>query len=72
MLDDPVRIIELKAKLRVGMEIEYCDSTENRIIKAIILKIKRTTVTVRHIDDGACWTIPYYCINRNELGVLVR
>jgi len=67
MLDDPARIIELKTKLRVGMEIEYFDSTENRIIKAVTLSIKRTKVTVKHIDDGACWTIPYYCININEV-----
>lgn len=67
MLDDPKRIIELKQRLGKGQQVQYFESDENRVIKATIIDFKRTRVTVKRIDDGTRWTIPYYFININEI-----
>lgn len=67
MLDDPKRMVELKRRLRIGQEIEYFDPGQNRAIKAILLKFKRTNVAVRNVDDGARWNVPYYFININQI-----
>jgi hypothetical protein len=67
MLDDPKRIEQLKCQLQIGQEIEYFEPNENRIIKATVIKFKRAKVEIKNIDDGVCWTIPYYFININEV-----
>lgn len=67
MLEDPKRIEQLKHQLKIGQEIEYFEPNENRIIKATVVKFKRTKVSIKNIDDGTSWTIPYYFININGI-----
>lgn len=63
MLDDPVRILEVKKSLRKGQQIQYFEPNENTVVEAIILEFKRTRVLVKNIEDGARWIIPYYYVN---------
>lgn len=63
MLEDPKCIAEIKQQLRINQAIEYFDPSENRIIKATITALKRTKVSVVHIEDNASWNIPYYFVN---------
>lgn len=41
-LEDPVRIKNIKDALKVGQDIEYFDTEENRLIEASIIELKRT------------------------------
>ncbi len=71
MLDDPQRSIELKRNLRQGQQIEYFDPAENRAISAVIIEFKRTRASVRNVDDGRVWNIPYYYININAIDTTI-
>ena len=42
MLDDPARIAAVKSMIRVGDEIEYFEPSENRCVKARVLRCNRT------------------------------
>lgn len=63
MLDDPGRITEVKRRLHPGDQVEYFDTSENRIVKARLLKFQRTRVLVENIEDKVEWNIPYYALN---------
>ena len=52
MLDDPKRIEQLKHQLKIGQEIEYFEPNENRIIKAKVIKLKRTKVSIKNITKA--------------------
>jgi hypothetical protein len=63
MLDDPKRVDELRGQLTIGQEIEYFDPEQNRAIKAVVKKFKRTRISVVNVEDGRSWDLPYYYIN---------
>ncbi|MEM9161578.1 MAG: hypothetical protein AAGC54_00725 [Cyanobacteria bacterium P01_F01_bin.4] len=63
MLDDPRRITEVKRRLHPGDQVEYFDASENRIVKARLLKFQRTRVLVENLEDKEEWSIPYYALN---------
>ncbi len=63
MLDDPKRIQSVKKALKLDQLIEYFDPTENRLVKAKIIRIKRTKILVEHLHDKRRWNVPYYYIN---------
>ena len=63
MLEDPKRVVELKQRLSVDQAVEYFEPDENRIIKATVLKIKRTKILVKNNHDQRNWELPYYYIN---------
>ena len=68
-LEDPVRIKRVKDSLRVGQEIEYFDSEQNRLIEATIEELKRTRALVRDRHDGKLWYIPFYNINLDHADI---
>lgn len=61
LLDDPEKILAVKAQLRVGMEITYIDFETNELTRAIILNIRKTQALVENISDKARWDI-YFSI----------
>jgi hypothetical protein len=63
MLDDPKRITEVKRRLHAGDEVEYLEASENRIVKARLIKFQRTRVLVENLNDKARWSIPYCALN---------
>ena len=62
-LEDPSRLRLIKGVLKTGELIRYFDDTENRLIVATILELKRSKVLVENTIDGKLWNIPYYYIN---------
>src|SRR3989338_5930976 len=63
MLKDPVRVHDVRSRLRVNQEVVYFDMRENREIQATIVEIHRTHVLVKNRDDGKLWQIPFYMLN---------
>ncbi len=67
LLEDPRRLFEIKKCLRFGQNISYFDDTENRLIKAKVIKLMRTRLLVENIDDQQRWEIPLYYVNLDEV-----
>lgn len=66
-LENPHRLSEIKKCLKPGQKISYFDETENRLIEATILKIMRTRLLVKNIDDQQKWEIPLYHVNLDRV-----
>jgi hypothetical protein len=66
-LENPKRLSEIKKCLKPGQTISYFDETENRLIRAHVLKIMRTRLLVQHIHDQEKWQIPLYYVNIDEV-----
>jgi hypothetical protein len=71
-LDDPSKLREIKNHLKIDQEISYFDLEGNRLIRAIILKIKRKHLSVRNIEDGQRWSIPLYMVNLDDVNTDVQ
>jgi len=70
-LEDPARIRQIKDSLRVGQDIEYFETEENRLIEASIVELKRTRALVKNRHDGKLWNIPFYFINLDHADVAI-
>lgn len=66
-LDNPQRIDEIKSRLKPGQTIRYFNSTENRLVEATVLKLKRTQLSVRNTHDQVLWLIPFYTVNLEDV-----
>ena len=62
-LSNPIRIDQIKARLKTGQLISYFDPQSNSLIDAVILKVQRTRCLVRNINDQKRWTLPFYYLN---------
>ena len=62
-LQDTKKIFLIKNILEVGQLIKYFEASENRLVDAEIIELKRTKVLVKNKHDGELWNIPYYFIN---------
>ncbi|MFU8789694.1 MAG: hypothetical protein ACNA7G_11740 [Methylobacter sp.] len=62
-LQNPMRIDQIKAQLKIGQPISYFDPESNRLIDAVILKIKRTRCLVKNNHDQKNWNLPFYYLN---------
>lgn len=67
MLDDPLRVIEVRRAVRVGEEVEYFEPTENRAVRARLVRFQRTRVVVENLHDKKRWNIPCYAINIHKV-----
>lgn len=66
-LDDPRRIEEVKRMIKEGDIISYFEDSENRLIQAEVIELKRTRVLVRNKHDMKRWTIPFYMVNVEDV-----
>ncbi len=71
-LEDPIRLRLIKESLKTGQLIKYFDASENRLIDATILELKRTKVLVENKHDGELWNIPYYYINIDNIDTNIQ
>lgn len=71
ILEDPGKIREIKASLKVGQPVQYFDADENRLIEAEIVALKRTRALVRNRHDGGLWNIPFYLINLDRADIAI-
>lgn len=62
-LDEPARLIKIRAALHLGMQIQYFDANSNKLYDAIIEQINPKRVLVRNIHDDGRWKIPLFAIN---------
>lgn len=67
LLDDPQRIDQIRSRLKPGQTITYFEPTENRLVEAIVIKLKRKRVLIENTDDQQRWTIPMYWVNLDEV-----
>lgn len=63
MIDDPKRLIEVKAALRLGQQVQFYDTASNQIHEVIVERIKQTRAHVRHCESNSRWDIPLCAIN---------
>jgi len=66
-LDDPRRIEEVKRMIKEGDIISYFEDSENRLIQAEVIELKRTRVLVKNKHDMRRWTIPFYMVNVEDV-----
>jgi hypothetical protein len=69
LLDDPEKIQAAKRQVHPGDEIEYFEASQNRMVKARLVKFQRTRAWVENLLDGKQWDIPYYAINIHNVAV---
>ncbi len=62
-LEKPNRIISIKKKLRIGMELSYFHEAENRLVKAKLLEVRQKNVVVLDHEKNRRYAIPYYMLN---------
>ena len=68
-LETPRRTKETRQRLKPEQEISYFDQDKNKLIKAKVIKLKRTRVSVEHLHDKERWNIPFYMVNLDNLNV---
>ena len=66
LLEDPNRLSMVKQKLKHGMEVEYFDEDQNRLVPAHILEIRKTRVSIQNLQSGKRWNIPVYMLNVDD------
>lgn len=62
-LEDPLRIEQVRARLRPGMAISYFDEVQNRLIEASVRELHRTRLLVENRQDQKLWSIPFGAVN---------
>ena len=62
-LDDPRRIQEIKRQLEPGREITYFDDQANKLVKARVVRLKRTRLLVENKHDHQRWSVPFCSVN---------
>ena len=62
-LDDPRRIQEIKRQLEPGQEITYFDDQANKLVKARVVRLKRTRLLVENKHDHQRWSVPFCSVN---------
>lgn len=66
-LDNPDRLVTFKQYLRIGMEITYFDSVQNRLMSARLMELRRKTALILDLEQKVTLVIPYYMINIENL-----
>ncbi len=71
-LEDPIRIDEVRARLRPGMSISYFDEIRNRLVAATVLELHRTRLLIENQQDKVRWSIPFAAVNVNGVETDIR
>jgi len=58
--EDSERNLAVKRQLKIGMDISYFSSEENKLVKAVIIEIRKKQVLVQNSIDKKYWNI-YLC-----------
>ena len=72
MLDQPERLDAIRNRLKPGQTITYFDETENRLIEARVIRLKRTRLLVENRHDGQQWNIPFYYVNLDRVDTDIK
>ena len=71
-LEDPYRLKQVRNRLRLGQNISYFSTEENRDIKGVITKIGKTRVLIKHDHDNKNWYIPFYMLNLDGIPTNIK
>jgi len=70
-MENPRRIEEVRRRIGKGDTISYFEGSENRLIEAEVIEVKRTRVLVRNKHDQKHWNIPFYMVNMGEVATQI-
>ncbi len=65
-LENPHRILAMKQKLHIGMELTYFYHVENRLVKAKLLEMKQKNVVIVDYEKNKRFVMPYYMLNVDD------
>lgn len=68
-LENPKRILDIKQKLKIGMELSYFEHVENRLIKVTVLELKQKKTIVLDHEKNSRLIIPYYMLNPDNMDI---
>lgn len=71
-LEDPERIEQVRARLRLGMAVTYFDEAQNRLVEATVRELHRTRLLVENRQDGELWSIPFGAVNTEGVETDIR
>ncbi|MCP4406763.1 MAG: hypothetical protein GY807_03215 [Gammaproteobacteria bacterium] len=66
-LEAPDRLRAVKKHLKPDQTITYFDSGLNRLVEAVVIKVRRTRLLVENKHDGRRWNIPFYFVNLDNV-----
>ncbi len=72
MLEDPVRIADIKQFLHIGQEVEYFDGNANHAVNGTVVKFLPTRVVVENHHDKKRWRLPFYMINIHRIDTRIN
>jgi hypothetical protein len=62
-IESPARIIAIKQKLRIGMDISFFCDKRNQLVPATLLKCHQKRALVVDKEGGQSYNMPYYMLN---------
>lgn len=71
-LEDPARIVPVKAALRPGMTTTWFDRKANDEKPCTVVRVNRKTVTIRQHDDGRLYDVSYCMLNVDGADTRIR
>ncbi|NPU95543.1 MAG: hypothetical protein HPY82_26920 [Gammaproteobacteria bacterium] len=72
MIDEPRRLIEIRALLRVGQRVQWFDVGRNRLCEGTLINIKQTRAVISNPSDGKRWDIPLCAINIHQVDTQIE
>ncbi|MEN8133160.1 MAG: hypothetical protein ABFS45_23870 [Pseudomonadota bacterium] len=66
-LEAPDRLEAIKRHLKPDQTITYFDGSLNRLVEAVVIKVRRTRLLVKNKHDGRRWNIPFYFVNLDNV-----
>lgn len=72
MIDEPRRLIEIRARLRVGQRVQWFDAGRNRLCEGTLINIKQTRAVISNPSDGKRWDIPLCAINIHQVDTQIE
>lgn len=72
MIDEPRRLIEIRARLRMGQQVQWFDSGRNRLCEGTLINVKQTRVIINSQHDGRRWDVPLCAINIHQVDTQIE
>ncbi len=67
MIDEPKRLIAIKARLHLGQTVQWFNPSDNRVYDGTLIKIKQMRAVVSSNHDNRRWDIPLCAINTHHV-----
>ena len=61
-LDNPAKVAQIRAKLHVGMKIEYFAYDLNAVVSGVICELNPKSLITQEDGDPTRWRIPYHVL----------